>query len=209
VRGSGRPAAGRGSGPLHNRLLRAVACRPPARTSSTCACDLAGCATATTAPTRSLLTSSSLADEVPAPRRNCGQARVAVQLPGVWAVDDGSVIRVECRTGKSPVISADGSRSRIGHVPWPYVWFPADLRTVFVAWPGLGDVVRLETSTMAAMARTKASGQPWWKLFYRAGAWMPVTRRRTRSSSASEARTSTAPVSRPPTSPTRSHRGGL
>lgn len=44
-----------------------------------------------------------------------------MQLPGVWAVDYGSVVRVERRTGKSPAISADASRSRIGHVPWPYV----------------------------------------------------------------------------------------
>jgi hypothetical protein len=40
------------------------------------------------------------------------------------------------------------------------MWFPADERTSVVTRPGLADVVTLETSTMAVVARTETSGQP-------------------------------------------------
>lgn len=84
---------------------------------------------------------------------------VRQRAPEVWAVDYDTVVRVDRRTwevtghvGHEP---NDGSRMFLGDM-----WFPADEKTVVVARPGRGDVVTLDTSTMATVARTETGGQP-------------------------------------------------
>jgi hypothetical protein len=85
---------------------------------------------------------------------------VRQHAPEVWAVDDDTVVRVDRRTwqvtgdlaGRQPI---ERPRMFLGGM-----WFPADERTSVVARPGLADVVTLDTSTMAVVARTETSGQP-------------------------------------------------